>query len=71
MNSSNSSDKDKDRLEHSLVNERDINKESGLFAKDSYPDGSTLPEGLEHEFPDGTRNHKETPQHDDGEDGAE
>ncbi|NMO95202.1 hypothetical protein [Paenibacillus lemnae] len=58
------------KREHSLVNERDINKESGLFAEDSYPDGTPLPEGMEHEYPDGTRNHEDKPEADDGEDGT-
>ncbi|MNE92797.1 hypothetical protein D3C87_531890 [compost metagenome] len=41
--------------EDDLVTQRDIDKESGMFVKDSYPDSVDLPDALANERPDGTR----------------
>lgn len=41
--------------EHDLVTQRDIDKESGMFVKGSYPDSVELPDRLANERPDGTR----------------
>ena len=55
--------KSKHKQEGNLVNERDIDKDFGLFTEDSYPEGITLPKGLEEEHPDGTREPTEKTDH--------